>query len=74
MGLITRNQKYHCFNDCTHDGCPEHKMAVYYHSVTDGISVHFDGRDYYFDPTTLGLFIKLLKSMDRVAINSIFKE
>lgn len=72
MGLITREENYNCYNDCSQAGCPGHLMTVEYHSVSDGISVKFDGRDYYFDPTTLGLFLKLLKSMDRAELNSVF--
>lgn len=74
MAHLTRKQTYHCYNDCSQAGCSGHKMVVEYNSVTDGIAVHFNGNDYYFDPTTLALFLKLLKSMDRVEIDSILKE
>lgn len=72
MGYQEVTQKYNCYNDCSQAGCPGHTMRVGYHSVSDGIEVHFDGKDYYFDPTTLELFLKLLKLMDRAELNSIF--
>lgn len=74
MGYREVKEKYYCYNDCTQAGCPKHEMTVGYHSVTDGIEAHFDGKDYYFDPTTLGLFLKLLKSMNRAELDSIFRE
>lgn len=73
MGYLKTNKKYYCYNDCTQAGCPGHEMTVGYHSVTDGIEVHFDGKDYYFDPTTLELFLRLLKSFDRAELDSVFE-
>jgi len=73
MGQMTIKQEYHCYNDCEQGGCPKHKMEVGYNSVSDDIEVHFNNRDYYFNPTTLELFLKLLKSFKRVEIDEIYE-
>ena len=66
MATLKNQAKYHCYNDCTQAGCPEHIMEVSIQTVSDSIKLTFDGREYYFDPTTVELFFKLLDELDYV--------
>ena len=73
MGMITTKQHYTCYNDCKQSGCPGHEMEVTYHTVSDGIGVKFDGKEYHFDPRTLDVFLDLLRSLDRAELSFIDK-
>lgn len=67
MSTLKIEEKYRCYNDCKYEGCPSHIMKVEIQTVSDSIHLTFDGHDYWFDPTTVSLFFKLLKELDYVS-------
>jgi hypothetical protein len=67
MATILRLEKYRCSDDCIQSGCPTHQAKLIYQSTTD--YYEFDngkGEIKYFERGELEVFIRLLKSINRV--------
>lgn len=67
MSKMETKLKYHCYNDCKPEGCPGHTATLHIQTVSD--SIHFDDGCFqhdtiFFDPTTLEVFMKMLKELD----------
>lgn len=66
MSNRTATIKYHCYNDCRMQGCPGHEATIHIQTVSDAITFSdgFRSDKYYFDPTTIEVLLRLLKTVD----------
>jgi len=66
MATVTRTKKYHCYNDCKQEGCPEHEAKLDFQSTSNFYTFdNGNGEVRHFEEGELQVFIDLLKSLGR---------